>query len=45
VRFDVVAVSRPVHPLARASGPVAHLLQAAAVRRYLSAMNAAVSAP
>jgi len=44
VRFDVVAVSRPVHPLARLAGPAAHHLQDAAVRRYLSAMSAAATA-
>jgi uncharacterized protein (UPF0548 family) len=42
-RFDVQAVSRPVHPVARALSPVAHRLQDAAVRRYLSAMRRAVS--
>ncbi|MEO7556373.1 MAG: DUF1990 domain-containing protein [Acidimicrobiales bacterium] len=43
VRFTVVAVSRPVHPLARLAPPVAHALQRAAVRRYLEAMRAAAS--
>jgi uncharacterized protein (UPF0548 family) len=43
VRFDVQAVSRPIHPLARAFAPVANRLQDAAVRRYLSAMQRAVS--
>jgi len=41
VRFTVVAVSRPVHPLARLAPPVAHALQRAAVGRYLEAMRAA----
>ena len=41
-RFDIVAVSRPAHPLARLVPPVARRLQAAAVRRYLDAMEAAV---
>jgi uncharacterized protein (UPF0548 family) len=44
VRFDIVAVSRPIQPLARLLGPAAHLLQAAAVRRYLDAMRRAVGA-
>ena len=43
VRFDVQAVSRPADPLARVFSPVAHRLQDAAVRRYLSAMQRAVS--
>jgi uncharacterized protein (UPF0548 family) len=43
VRFDVQAVSRPVDPLARAFVPIANRLQDAAVRRYLSAMQHAVS--
>jgi uncharacterized protein (UPF0548 family) len=42
-RFDVQAVSRPVDALARLFSPVAHRLQDAAVRRYLSAMQRAVS--
>lgn len=42
-RFDVQAVSRPVHPLARAFSPVADRLQDAAVRRYVAAMQSAVS--
>lgn len=45
VRFDVVAVSRPVHPLARIAGPAAHHLQDAAVRRYLHAMRVAAASP
>ena len=43
VRFDVAGVSRPTHPLARLIPPVADRLQDAAVRRYLSAMQRAVT--
>jgi uncharacterized protein (UPF0548 family) len=43
VRFDVVGVSRPVHPLARIARPAADRLQDAAVRRYLKAMRRAVT--
>jgi uncharacterized protein (UPF0548 family) len=43
VRFDVQAVSRPVHPLARAFSSIANRLQDAAAHRYLAAMKAAVS--
>jgi len=43
VRFDVQAVSRPIHPLARVFSPIANRLQDAAARRYLAAMKAAVS--
>lgn len=43
VRFEVHAVSRPMHPLARVFSPIADRLQAAAARRYLLAMTAAVS--
>ena len=43
VRFDVQAVSRPGHPLARVFAPIANRLQDAAARRYLAAMTAAVS--
>lgn len=42
VRFDIVAVSRPIQPLARTIGPAAHFLQDAAVRRYLGSMQRAV---
>jgi uncharacterized protein (UPF0548 family) len=42
-RFDVQAVSRPIHPLARAFSPIADRLQDSAARRYLSAMKAAVN--
>lgn len=40
LRFVVVAVSRPGHPLARLAGPIADRLQAQAARRYLRAMDA-----
>lgn len=43
VRFDIVAVSRPVHPLARRCLPIADRLQDAAARRYLAAMRVAVA--
>ena len=43
-RFEVQAVSRPIHPLARVFSPIANRLQDAAARRYLAAMTAAVSA-
>jgi uncharacterized protein (UPF0548 family) len=39
VRFDVVGVSRPAHPLARLAPPLADCLQDAAIRRYLAAMR------
>lgn len=39
VLFEVSAVSRPAHPLARLVPPVANRLQDAAIRRYLSAME------
>jgi uncharacterized protein (UPF0548 family) len=42
-RFDVRAVSRPVDPFARAFSLIASRLQDAAVRRYLSSMQRAVS--
>ncbi len=42
VRFEIVAVSRPRHPLARLCPPVARRLQRAATERYLDAMTAAV---
>ena len=41
--FEVVAVSCPAHPLARACPPVARRLQDAAVRRYLTAVSKAVT--
>jgi uncharacterized protein (UPF0548 family) len=43
VRFDVEAVSRPIHPLARVLPLFADRLQDAAVRRYLSAMEHSVA--
>ena len=42
VSFDVVAVSAPIHPLARLGGPITDRLQGRAVRRYLAAMHAIV---
>jgi uncharacterized protein (UPF0548 family) len=39
VRFEIIAVSRPRHPLARAAAPVARLLQRQATNRYLTAMQ------
>ena len=41
VHFDIVAVSRPRHPLARGVPPVARLLQRQATHRYLQAMKSA----
>ncbi len=43
VTFEITAVSRPRHPLARVCPPVARRLQRAATVRYLHAMTAAVS--
>jgi uncharacterized protein (UPF0548 family) len=43
VRFEVQAVSKPRHPLARLVPPVATRLQDVAVRRYLAAMTALVA--
>jgi uncharacterized protein (UPF0548 family) len=43
VAFEIVAVSRPRHPLARLSPAVARRLQRAATVRYLDAMSKAVS--
>ena len=40
VVFEIVAVSRPRHPLARAFPPVARLLQKNATKRYLVSMRA-----
>ena len=42
VVFEIVAVSRPRHILARAVPPVARRLQSAATNRYLDAMQRAV---
>ncbi len=41
VAFEIVAVSRPRHPLARACPPIARRLQRAATKRYLNAMRLA----
>jgi uncharacterized protein (UPF0548 family) len=38
VVFEVVGVSRPVHPIARALPPLGNHLQDRAVHRYLTAM-------
>lgn len=43
VQFEVVAVSRPRHVLAKLGGPVARRLQRAATVRYLDAMLADVN--
>ena len=43
VRFEVAAVSKPRHPLARLVPPVADRLQDQAVQRYLSAMTTLVN--
>lgn len=40
VDFDIVAVSRPRHPLARMCPPITRRLQLAAVHRYVEAMRA-----
>lgn len=42
VRFEVMAFSRPHHPLARLGSPVAHAVQAVMARRYLRALTTAV---
>ena len=42
VLFEVVGVSRAVHPIARACPPVADRIQDTAVHRYLTAMRNAV---
>jgi uncharacterized protein (UPF0548 family) len=39
VRFDITAVSRHRHPLARLAAPLADRLQASAAKRYLHAME------
>jgi uncharacterized protein (UPF0548 family) len=44
VRFDVEGVSRPAHPVARLLPPVGDRLQDRGVRRYLSAMQRAITA-
>lgn len=43
VAFEIVAVSRPRHPLASLCAPVGRRLQRAATTRYLDAMSKAVS--
>ena len=43
VRFEIEAVSKPRHPLARLVPPVADRLQNQAVQRYLSAMTTLVN--
>ncbi len=43
VTFEIVAASRPRHPLARLCPPVTRRLQESATVRYLDAMSAAVS--
>ena len=43
VSFEIVAVSRPRHPLARACRPIARWLQRSATDRYLAAMRSAVA--
>lgn len=42
VTFEIIAVSRPRHPLARLAPPVARILQRRAVDRYLDAMTVSV---
>jgi uncharacterized protein (UPF0548 family) len=44
VRFEITAVSRPRHIMARAAPPIARVLQRRATGRYLDAMTAAVRA-
>jgi uncharacterized protein (UPF0548 family) len=43
VRFEIVVVWRPAHPLARLGGPVTRLVQRAMTRRYLAAARAAAA--
>ncbi len=43
VQFEVVAVSRPAHPVARLAPAIARRLQDRAVGRYLAAMQAAAA--
>ena len=40
--FEIIAFSRPRHPLARVAKPVSRLLQRQTTRRYISAMHAVV---
>jgi uncharacterized protein (UPF0548 family) len=44
VDFEIVVVSQPRNPLARACPPVARILQRRATARYLATMRSAVSA-
>jgi uncharacterized protein (UPF0548 family) len=43
IRFEVVAFSRPHHPLARLARPVTRLLQVRTIGSYLRAMEAATA--
>jgi uncharacterized protein (UPF0548 family) len=43
VRFDVEAISRPSHPLARLISPLMNRLQDRAVGKYLTAMTQLVT--
>jgi uncharacterized protein (UPF0548 family) len=43
VRFDIVAFSRPRHPLARIGAPLTRLLQVRATNAYLEAMRTAAA--
>jgi uncharacterized protein (UPF0548 family) len=43
ITFEIVAVSRPRNPVARAFSPIARRLQHAATARYLDAMKAAIA--
>jgi uncharacterized protein (UPF0548 family) len=44
VRFRVVAVSRPAHPLARLGAPVTRLVQRRVTSRYLEGLRRAIAA-
>jgi uncharacterized protein (UPF0548 family) len=43
VRFRVVAVSRPAHPLARLGAPVTHLVKRRVTSRYLQGLRRAIA--
>ncbi len=43
VRFEIVAVSRPRHPLARLAPPIARRLQEQAIGRYLDAVRSSAN--
>jgi uncharacterized protein (UPF0548 family) len=43
VRFEIIAFSRPGHPLARIASPITRLLQVRATQAYLAAMHLAVA--